>query len=810
VSGSALSDHTAVARRGSSWPIAALAAAFFLAHLPFLSPSLEDIDSINFALGLHDFDPALHQPHPPGYPVYIALGRVTRAALATIAPSMDAVRLDARALAIWSALGGAVAVVAAWALVAAIAAAARRPGGGPLPSRGATADAVRDAPRQGDSRPGERGPIEPRHLEPPGQPGNSAIAAAALLAVAPLFWLSALRPMSDMPGLAAALCAQALLVHGVSRPRRFVMGACLAGLAAGIRVQSLALTMPLLLVVWAWPGSRSRTVRTAAAAGAALMAGVLLWAVPLLVASGGVSGYMRALGSQAGEDFAWVDMLWSNPTARRLALSLRESFLLPWASDRLGLVMGVLALIGAGLVLLRDRRAAWLLAAAFLPYAAFHLLLQETATVRYALPLLVPVAWLAARAAASAGRLAPLVSLGLVVSAAAESVPAAIEYGRDAHPAFRAIAQMRQEAEGAPPEAVYAHYALYRPLQAVPPGAFRVVPPVRSLEWLGPARYWLEGGTRTVWFLADPRRTDLALIDPASVRREEPFVWSVAERPELKGSRPLGVDWYRITPPGWFAGEGWSLTPETGGLARATATGLAQRPIDAYVRRRPGPAVMMLGGFHLGPDSDPPAALQVALDDRVVDTWTFAATAAEPSFLRVLRLPDGVPAGPDAYARLRLTATSATPGRAIPEIAIRQFDLQPVGSRALLGFGAGWHEAEADPATGRMWRWTSERSLLRIEAVDDVTLIIRGESPMKYFDAPPTVRVSAGSQVLAEFRPDADFVWRIVVPAAVLTREGGTIVLSTDKVYRPGEAEGTADARRLGLRVFACEIARDP
>ena len=805
MSGSALSERPAVAWRRSSWQVAALAAAFFLAHLPFLSPSLEDIDSINFALGLHDFDPALHQPHPPGYPVYIALGRAARAALATFAPATDAVRLDALALAIWSALGGAVAVVAAWALFAAIGAAARRPGSGrPFWSGGASAEPRPEAVRQGDS-----GPAEVWHDEPGHEESREPVVAAALLAVAPLFWLSGLRPMSDMPGLAAALCAQALLVHGISRPRRFVMGACLAGLAAGIRVQSLALTLPLLLVAWAWPGSRSRTVRTAAAAGAALIAGVLVWAVPLLIASGGVSGYARALGSQAGEDFAWVDMLWSNPTARRLALSLRESFLLPWASDRLGMVMGVLALIGASLVLLRDRRAAWLLAAAFLPYAAFHLLLQETATVRYALPLLVPVAALAARAAASVGRLAPLVSLALVVSAAAESVPAAIDYGRDAHPAFRAIAQMRQEAEGAPPDAVYAHYALYRPLQAMPPGAVRVVPPVRSLEWLGPARYWLEGGAQSVWFLADPRRTDLALIDPASVRREDPFVWSVAERPELKGSRPLGVDWYRITPPGWFAGEGWSLTPETGGLARATAKGLGQRPIDAYVRRRPGPAVMMLGGVHLGPDSDPPVALQVALDDRIVDTWTFAATAAEPSFLRVLRLPDGVPGGPGPYARLRLTATSSTPGGPIPEVAIRQFDLQPAGGRALVGFGAGWHEAEADPATGRMWRWTSERSLLRIEAVSDVSLIIRGESPMKYFDAPPTVRVSAGPQVLAEFRPDTDFVWRIVVPAAVLMREGGTIVLSTDKVYRPGEAEGTADVRRLGLRVFACEIARD-
>jgi hypothetical protein len=63
----------------------AIALAYLLAHLPFLAPSLEDIDSINFALGLHHFDPALHQPHPPGYPVYIALGRLSLAAIRVVA-----------------------------------------------------------------------------------------------------------------------------------------------------------------------------------------------------------------------------------------------------------------------------------------------------------------------------------------------------------------------------------------------------------------------------------------------------------------------------------------------------------------------------------------------------------------------------------------------------------------------------------------------------------------------------------------------------------------------------------------------------
>ena len=84
------------------WP-QVIAAVYLLAHLPLLARSLEDIDSINFALGLRQFDVALHQPHPPGYPVYIALGRLSLWCLSVVARWSPA-RLDATALAIWSAV----------------------------------------------------------------------------------------------------------------------------------------------------------------------------------------------------------------------------------------------------------------------------------------------------------------------------------------------------------------------------------------------------------------------------------------------------------------------------------------------------------------------------------------------------------------------------------------------------------------------------------------------------------------------------------------------------------------------------------
>jgi len=58
---------------------AVLGAVFLALHLPFLPPSLEDLDSINFALGIRYYDIAQHQPHPPGYPLFIGAAKLLAA-----------------------------------------------------------------------------------------------------------------------------------------------------------------------------------------------------------------------------------------------------------------------------------------------------------------------------------------------------------------------------------------------------------------------------------------------------------------------------------------------------------------------------------------------------------------------------------------------------------------------------------------------------------------------------------------------------------------------------------------------------------
>ncbi|HEY0580642.1 MAG TPA: glycosyltransferase family 39 protein, partial [Chloroflexota bacterium] len=59
-----------------AWATLALLAGLTVAlRLPFLTPRLAHWDAVNYALGLHEFNVAAHQPHPPGSPLYILLGR---------------------------------------------------------------------------------------------------------------------------------------------------------------------------------------------------------------------------------------------------------------------------------------------------------------------------------------------------------------------------------------------------------------------------------------------------------------------------------------------------------------------------------------------------------------------------------------------------------------------------------------------------------------------------------------------------------------------------------------------------------------
>src|SRR6185503_21177084 len=100
-----------------------------------------------------------------------------------------------------------------------------------------------------------------------------------------------------------------------------------------------------------------------------------------------------------------------------------------------GILMVLAAATGVVALLMRARAALLIAGVLWLPYFVFHLLFQETATSRYDLPLVPPMAWLATQGLLWLPRLAlPLVVVAVSVTGLWFTTTALLRYGADGSP----------------------------------------------------------------------------------------------------------------------------------------------------------------------------------------------------------------------------------------------------------------------------------------------------------------------------------------------------------------------------------------
>jgi hypothetical protein len=577
---------------------AALVFLYLAAHLLWLPRTLEDLDSVNFALGVRDFDVARHQPHPPGYPVYIALAKASTATLRLFGVDAPA----PRGLAIWSAIGATLALPGLLLFL--------------------------------------------RRLE-----GRTSLAtwAVVIVAACPVFWFAALRPLSDMLGFAAVIWTLALAA-GTPSTRSLIGAGLLAGFAIGIRSQTAVLTLPFL----AWQTWSRRSPAAAVGAVAAFAAGAIAWGIPLLVASGGLSSYLHALTFQAGADFEGVVMLWTHHSRRDILTAVLNTFVWPW-DWRTGIGVSVLALIGLARIAWRAPQALLTLAIVFAPYAVFHLLFQETVTTRYAVPL-VPLVAYAALAALEGlpARAMQAAAIGIAALSLVVALPASSLYSHDGAPIFHLFDDMAATVHGGDRVDVIAMHAIARrPAEwAAPILPARVALAPHGREWLTLISTWQQNPSARIWFAADPARTDLALFDPHARETARRYTWGFVEPPFVGGARPNDVDWLHMEPPAWMLDRGWSLTAEIGGITARDGTGPENTPAIAWLQRRDDAMTVVLGGRHIGAGT---ATVNLHLNGAPL------ATFAVPSgfFMRVFDLPAGALDKPAAYQSLDVTSVGA-------------------------------------------------------------------------------------------------------------------------------------------------------
>ena len=211
-----------------------LAVVTLLSRWPYRARMLYNWDAVQFALALHEFDIAKHQPHPPGYLLYVALGRLLNASLGD--PTLAYVALAM------------------------------------LFSAGTTFVLYWLARRLYDRA--------------------TALTAASLLAVSPLFWFYGSVGLT-YAGEAFAASVVAWFAYGAltGHVPSLYWGALALGLTGGMRQSVLLLLLPLWLGA-ALLGIRSR--RRVAIAGGILLATVLAWLLPMLWLTGGPAAYVGA------------------------------------------------------------------------------------------------------------------------------------------------------------------------------------------------------------------------------------------------------------------------------------------------------------------------------------------------------------------------------------------------------------------------------------------------------------------------------------------------------------------------------------
>ena len=442
--------------------------------------------------------------------------------------------------------------------------------------------------------------------------------------------------MSDVTGLALALAAQACLATAFVRRRSgadadpetiaasgrmIVAGALIAGLAVGVRTQTAWLTLPLLALVLV-----DRAGRGAAGAilGSAMTfsIGVLVWAIPMIVASGGVGQYRAALAGQSAEQFHGLDIFLSNPTPRRMALGILASLVGPWAFPPLGWVRCHRRICGVCCISRGARRGlqrccSWRL---FRMRSSISSFKRRTAAMRCRSCL--RLRYLVVRGLSLGGTMvATLGSAAIIVVSLVVTLPSARTYAENPSPAYEAVEDLRHLLSNQP-GVIGAHQRFARVLETrdVRPDKNSAVTCDERVDASWRRTGWA-AGTAPVWYLADPARGDLELVDPLSARVHEHYAWKFPRESFMSGVRPDVVDLVRIdSPPGWFAETGWHLTPET--LNFSERQGRSEG--IAHVRRRPEAALLVIGAESTEPAGGKPARVKVSIDDRAIEEWDAA------------------------------------------------------------------------------------------------------------------------------------------------------------------------------------------
>lgn len=224
------------------WEILLITIASLALRIPYLSVWLEDWDSVQFALALHNFSIVDHLPHPPGYPAYIFINRIINIM----------VQNDTLTLTIFSAICGSILSIPFYLIARSF------------------------------------------------MNKKIALIMTILFLSLPIVWHLSEVGLTNVPGMAFTITATYLLFKGRNNLKYLLAGSLLSGITLGIRFAEFSILLSLISLVLIhrrFSGFRFSVLF--------FVSGVLIWFIPLIADAGlnnFINSYITHLGYIAAHD----------------------------------------------------------------------------------------------------------------------------------------------------------------------------------------------------------------------------------------------------------------------------------------------------------------------------------------------------------------------------------------------------------------------------------------------------------------------------------------------------------------------------
>lgn len=362
-----------------------------LTRLWSLPPGPWDWDEILLSRGVLEFDVPGHRPHPPGFPLFIAAGKLLFFFVGDAFRSLQLVTLAA-ACAIFP----------------------------------ATVFLAREARLS----------------------ASSSLLAGALLSFLPTPWFFGATAFSDVPAMVLIVVSLALFLRSFREPWWMVAASFVLSLAVGIRSQNIAIgALPFLLA--ALLAFRRRRFAPPLIAAALLLAIVGATYVIAAGASGGWAAYSEAIAHHRNY-ITSVDSFRAESRPHLLKL-VDDFFVRHYRTGSFDYVFALLSVFGVAEIIRRRRPALALVIAAFAPFCVSAWLLLDILSIgRFALGYLPLFVILIAagldRLSMQARRTWTLLAIVLIVYPAIRAIPAIAE-SKSVSPPVAAMRWVRENVD---------------------------------------------------------------------------------------------------------------------------------------------------------------------------------------------------------------------------------------------------------------------------------------------------------------------------------------------------------------------------